>query len=313
MPLKMKNIFDTAKILMWLSLVPMSCGTGLAGKDNLPPEGLSQKFKDYWFQGEAEVSSYQLEQARYGEIRQGSAVLVFVTEDFSQEKQVKLDKPQDAGSDVVKVMKLNLTKKFNTGIYPYSMMQSVFTPLELQTLPYSLKVTTSSQEWCGHTFSQLNLKSGGYQVQSFSYFETEGDQEIKLKGAILEDEIWNLIRINPGRLPTGKIDIIPGTMTQRLRHTELRVSEVLAEMSEVNPEEMAYSLNFSSEQRSLTIFFEKSFPHKILGWEESYPDGFGPDPKMLTTRATLDKTLITDYWTKNANADAHMREQLNLK
>ena len=43
---------------------------------------LSQEFKGYWYAGKAEVSSYKLEQARYGEIREGNAVLVYVTEDF---------------------------------------------------------------------------------------------------------------------------------------------------------------------------------------------------------------------------------------
>ena len=56
-------------------------------------------FKNYWYQGKAEVASYKLEQARYGEMRDGHAVLVFVTEDFSKSKQVKLDNSQRAGKD----------------------------------------------------------------------------------------------------------------------------------------------------------------------------------------------------------------------
>ena len=43
---------------------------------------LSQEFKDYWYAGTAEITSYNLKQARYGEIHQGTAVTVFVTEDF---------------------------------------------------------------------------------------------------------------------------------------------------------------------------------------------------------------------------------------
>ncbi|MDP7238046.1 MAG: hypothetical protein QGI34_15090, partial [Candidatus Latescibacteria bacterium] len=40
-------------------------------------------FGDYWYQGKAEITSYTLKQARYGEIHDGHVVLIFVTEDFS--------------------------------------------------------------------------------------------------------------------------------------------------------------------------------------------------------------------------------------
>ncbi len=43
---------------------------------------LSQAFKQHWFDGHAEISSYELTQSCYGEQRKGKAVLIFVTEDF---------------------------------------------------------------------------------------------------------------------------------------------------------------------------------------------------------------------------------------
>ena len=57
----------------------------------------SPEFKSYWNSGRAEITSYKLEQARYGELHSGYSVLVFVTEDFSKKKQVKLDRPAAAG------------------------------------------------------------------------------------------------------------------------------------------------------------------------------------------------------------------------
>ena len=80
----------------------------------------NNQFKDYWYQGKAELTSYDLEQARYRDIHQGDAVLIFVTEDFSKKKQVKLDYPSKNPKDAVPILKLNSTRKFNTGIYPYS-------------------------------------------------------------------------------------------------------------------------------------------------------------------------------------------------
>ena len=62
-------------------------------------------FGKYWYQGQAELNTYDLEQYRYGEKRNGEAVLIFVTEDFSREKQVKLDNPQQHEQDAQKVLK----------------------------------------------------------------------------------------------------------------------------------------------------------------------------------------------------------------
>ena len=83
--------------------------------------------------------------------------MIFVTEDFSKSKQVKLDNPQERPSDAQKVMKLNMTREFLTGVYPYHTMLSVFTPV-YEEVP-SPKLTASVTEWCGQSFSQLNFKN----------------------------------------------------------------------------------------------------------------------------------------------------------
>jgi hypothetical protein len=108
----------------------------------------TDEFKSYWYSGKAEISSYKLDQSRYGEQHDGSAVLVFVTEDFSNDKQVKLDNPEAAVADKISVLKMNFTKNFVTGIYPYSMMLSVFKSVS-GNYTHAMKATMSSQEWCG--------------------------------------------------------------------------------------------------------------------------------------------------------------------
>ena len=106
-----------------------------------PARDLDQAWKDYWYSGTAELNRYTLQQARYGEIREGDAVLIFVTEDFLSDQQVKYEGgPKDM---VESVLKLNATKKFWTGVYPYSLMTSVFTPIA--SASPSLKVSTSAQ------------------------------------------------------------------------------------------------------------------------------------------------------------------------
>jgi hypothetical protein len=284
-----------------LTVLPASQASPFA----LPPD-----FGSYWYQGKAEVSSYDLEQARYGELRKGEAVLIFVTEDFSRSKQVKLDNPAAAGADKATVLKLNLTKKFLTGVYPYSLMLSVFTPVERGQLPHTLKTSMSVQEWCGHVFTQLNLRDAGYELRGLSYFESEGDEQKMLGKALLEDEIWTLIRLQPQALPLGKVQLIPGSLYSRLKHKDIRVQEAEASRSEEGGI-VTYTLSYPAEQRSLRIRFRSAFPHEIEGWEESYPDGMGA--AQLSTRATLRKRLMLDYWTRNGNDDLPLRAELGLQ
>lgn len=275
----------------------------------------SVEFKSYWYSGKAEISSFRLEQARYGELHSGYSILVFVTEDFSKEKQVKLDRPEQAGSDKVKILKLNRIKKFDTGIYRYSMMDSVFTPVDIDKYPNTLKISSSSQEWCGNTFNQLNLKDGGYEVESFSYFESEGDNKFDLEKEFLEDELWTRIRIDPSDLPVGEIKIIPGAMVSRLTLRELSVETAEASLTQNpdDPELMNYKLVYPDLGRSMLVTFNKAFPYKIVSWQESYKSGFGENAKELTTKASIQKTIITDYWNKNRPPDRVLREQLGIE
>ncbi len=274
----------------------------------------SSQFKEYWYGGTAEITSYDLEQARYGELHEGYAVLVYVTEDFSQNKQVKLDNPSAAGGDAVKILKLNFVKKFDTGIYRYSMMNSVFTPVGLDQYPNTLKVSSSSQEWCGHTYTQLNLDGADYKVTQFSYFESEGDNDYDVETALLEDEIWTRIRIAPDSLPVGDINIVPGTMSSRLTHRPLKVESASATLKEDPSQKdiITYTLEYGDTRRRLSINFEKEFPHEITSWEEQYVSGFGDNKKVLSTKAVKKKTLITDYWNQNKPVDRELRNKLGI-
>ncbi|NNK73384.1 MAG: septum formation inhibitor Maf [Flavobacteriaceae bacterium] len=278
-------------------------GQELVSTDESPePVVLSDEFKAYWYAGEAELTSYKLEQVRYGEIRDGHAVLIYVTEDFNPEKQVKAD---NARPENVSVLKLNATKNFNTGIYPYSIMQSSFYPVSNNQ--HAIKVSGSIQEWCGHVYAQINNRED-YEVMSHSYFESEADQDFNLDKAPLENEIWNQLRIDPNSLPQGEIEMIPSLEFLRLKHVEIKPYTVTATLSEGT-----YMLDYKGLNRTLTITFNPDFPYSIEGWEETIDSGFGADAKALTTRATKMAQLKSPYWARNSNADADMRKTLMLE
>jgi len=307
-------------LFLTIPFILLNCDNNLAQEKGSAT--VSEEFNKYWYNGKAEITSYKLQQARYGEIHEGSAVTVFVTEDFSAIKHVKLDNPKSAGNDAVGVIKLNLTKQFNTGIYPYSMMLSVFKPVNTSKWEHTLKITASSQEWCGHTFTQIDANKHKYKTKLLSYFETEGDQEKELPLTWMEDELWTLMRINPSELPTGNVKVIPGLLQQRLLHTDLGVEDAMITLKKVaeNPSWIgsennlkSYSIFYKEKQRTLTMYFSEAFPYTIAGWEESYLDGFGKDKKMLTTKAIKVKRIMSDYWYHNKKSDAALRDSLGLK
>lgn len=259
-----------------------------------------KQFADYWYAGKAEISSYELVQDRYGELHKGNAVLVFVTEPFSKSANAKADRPTDKD---VPVLKLNYTKKFNTGIYPYSMMTSTFLPVE--NGKHSLKVSSSSQEWCGHTFMDLQNKSK-FTVNIDSYFEGESANNFKLDKHLLEDDLMSLIRINPDNLPTGKQQMIPSFFYLRTLHKQMQAYDVEL-VREAGPNnQSSYVVTYPSLGREVTIQFETEFPHRILSWTEA-DTGSGQ-----TSTATLIKTIKSDYWNKHFNKDLPLREELGL-
>jgi hypothetical protein len=291
--------------MTFLAVLLAALVTSHAGSAAPPVD--SARFGKYWYQGKAELTRYKLDQARYGEIHTGEAVLIFVTEPFLPDKQVKLE--QGDPSKGISVLKLNSVRKFFTGIYPYSLMTSTFTPVDFSHTR-TLKVASSSQEWCGQTFTQLNLRGGRYEGTLRSYFEAEGDRAFDFAPAWLEDELWTRIRLAPATLPVGRVEVVPGLQYARLWHKAVRPEKAEATLTSEGGENV-YVLQYSAIPRRLVIRFEQAFPYKIVGWEETQPGAFDGSP-LLTTKAVATGRLLLDYWKRHNNADAHFRKELGV-
>ncbi|MCC6281009.1 MAG: septum formation inhibitor Maf [Saprospiraceae bacterium] len=261
----------------------------------------SPEFNAYWYQGKAELCTYDVTQDRYGEIREAEQVNVFVTEDFSKQKHVKLDDPANAGTDRLPVLKLNSIRRFQTGIYDYSIMQSVFTPVDGTP---TIKTTCTVQDWCGQVFAQSNLEAGGYQLRSFSYFESEGDEDKRMALSMQEDDLAVRIRINPEGIPTGAVNIMPSILYSRIRHKPYQVQSADIQL-EKGEKESVLHLKYTGIPRTLDIRFETAAPHRILGWEET-------DGGKLTSKGRLKTTRMEAYWTQNSNKFSPMRDSLQL-
>jgi hypothetical protein len=300
-------------ILILLSLlICETSGQGQQAVDKIE----AQSFGNYWYQGKGEVTRYDLEQSRYGQIHSGDAVLIFVTEDFLLDQQVKHERGQ--GKNKVSVLHMNYIKKFNTGLYPYSLMTSVFTPVIAEGRSVrsktgaSLKVSCSIQEWCGNRYLQLNRRGHKFEVLNHSYFQAEADQGFKLDLVWLEDEIWTQIRLQPQNLPTGTFSIAPGSQFVQLGHIRLQPEKALASLTGLDDRKrQRYRLEYKSIERVLEIEFETNFPHTIFGWEEKFRRK--PTDPWQVTRARRSHSIQLDYWNHHNVDDLFLREKLGLK
>jgi hypothetical protein len=301
-------------LLAW-ALIATGCQRAETQTLNVPPVD-EAAFTAYWYQGLAELNHYEVQQARYGELRRADAMLIFVTEDFLKDRQVKREYYDESSrTRSLSVLKLNSSLQFLTGIYPYSVLTSVFTPVDFRNHPRSLKLTNTVQEWCGHTYTQFNLNESRYRVASHSYFEKEGDEAYELEGVWLEDELWTRVRIAPASMPVGEIRVIPGLQQARFLHRRPAVETAQASIrvfEDKGDTLVNYTLDYRSYQRELVITFRKAFPHDIVAFESTYLDGFGDRAKRLTTRGIRTQSVRLDYWTKNAVADSTSRKTLGL-
>ena len=297
---KLARLTLSLSLFLFLVAVLMSCAP-----ENR--EGVEEtQFASYWYQGTAEINVFDLQQSRYGERRQGKAVMIFVTEDFSKSKQVKLDAPEDRPSDAQKVLKLNMTRDFVTGVYPYHTMLSIFTPVyEESPAP---KLTASVTEWCGQSFTQLNYKSGKYTAKQFSYFESEGDLESKMDGQA-EEELFTLLRLNPNLVPLGNVTLIPSLIFQRFAHIPLKPEQATISRKMIGSDQAELIVVYGEIGRKIAVRYQQLFPYEITGFTETWTKANGQQEVTTATRTHLRQM---PYWKQNEQVYESLRKELGL-
>lgn len=132
-------------------------------------------FESHWRDGKAELDGYRYTVIRYGEERQGQAVMVFVTEPMSESKRVKVDDPRKDPADTFEALKLNFVRDFQTGIYDYNTMVSLF----VRSRDFSpVKLALSAMEWCGSVYDESVFEPRRITDTLHSYFEGESGTRI---------------------------------------------------------------------------------------------------------------------------------------
>lgn len=277
------------------------------------------RFWEHWSDGQAELASYDLTIERYGEARKGQAVAIFVTETFSSDLRVKADPGNHPESDEFPVMKLNLVQDFQTGIYDYNLMTSVFVALEpVHGRPAGIptKITFSSQEWCGQVWHQLLFDSQQIREQSFSYFDGEADQSGTLEfppDGISEDQLllWARGMAGPDVMPEAavRVPILRSLEHARLRHQKLGWSTVELSIADetrstrVPAGEFVTRLHTAAIEGGPTWSFdiEDVFPYRLIRWESS-----------AGKLAELRGAERLKYWQLNGEVDERALKRIGL-
>lgn len=279
---------------------------------------VTNPFWSYWGDGNAEVSRYETVQNRYGEDRRTEEIMIYVTEPFNLTKQVKSDSYSQNDKNKVQVLKLNQVKDFQTGIYDYNLMTSVFTaidPFIIENQKFSagnlIKVTFTGQDWCGHVFHQLNRRADGIQSTSFSYFENESDQDELLpvrENTLFIDNLFIDVRELIRKIPEGVVSIYQSLENTRLFHKPLKIQTAIVTKTNRNftfdrKDELVTNIKITNENYSWEFIVEKEYPKKILHYK------FSKDNKVMN-KGTLLKSVRLPYWQLHDNGDEKYLKEL---
>ena len=272
----------------------------------------ADQFDSHWHDGKAELDGYRLTVTRYGQERAGTAVMVFVTEPFSKSKHVKVDDVKANPADTFDALKLNLMRDFQTGIYDYNTMTSVF--VRSDTFE-PVKVSFSSAEWCGQVYGELIFGAKDVRGSYASYFEGESGPVTlgRPAGGIAEDELFIRLRgLRKDFLAPGEVRMfafLPGSFYSRLSHHRQEWIQATIKRGKQKQTLTVPAGTFAtivydvhiSDARSGTFWIEDAYPHRIVKWS-LLPDVNGE----LTGSTRL------AYWRLNAEGNESYLKDLGL-
>ena len=265
----------------------------------------TEAFRARWGDGRAEVAAYRGVVSRYGATHDAEVVLIYVTEPLDRATLVKDDDaPADRRLDV---LKLNFALRFQTGIYPYSVLTSVFAPVnDFGAERFSpAKISFGEQDWCGGVFSSVWPDDDAFIERSHSYFASEGDQDVRrpvAEGTLYEDALYIQLRELDGPFAGGAAwegDIVPSLWRARRDHTPL--SSVHARITRTSRSDREVFVLQTDGAYERTFEVGHDADHPLLAFQSSDGDSF-----QLAGRDRL------AYWELHDPGEESFRAQLGL-
>lgn len=232
----------------------------------------------YWFEGKAEINFYKASISKYGTPRQADEVVhILVTEKHKPDLLVKADNWREEG--LVDMLKFNYVRRFQTGIYSYREMMSVFFEQEKLQLA---KMTFGSQEWCGQTFKELVNFQGISSYHFNTYWDGQGrdsydvsfPQDIFLYDALpVQLRMLTLVNGEPFEIP-----LLPSQISSRVQKPTFSIATVnLINSEEIRVPAGSFLCNIVEVSHSGgtdLFWFESDFPQRMIKWNTFNQDSY---------------------------------------
>jgi hypothetical protein len=224
----------------------------------------------YWFEGTAEINFYDAKISKYGIPREANELVhILVTEKHKPDQLVKADNWRESG--LVDMLKFNYVRSFQTGIYSYREMMSVFFDQNQLQLT---KLTFSSQDWCGQSFKELvnfNQKSSyNYNTywdgQGSGLFDISFPEDLYVYDALpVQLRMFNLTekrKFEIHLLPTQKSSKVIFPRTEKAFVQIFNSEEVSVPAGKYN----CYLVTVSHSAGKDSYWLEAQFPHRLIKW-----------------------------------------------
>ena len=300
------------------------------------PSSHSRHFTFPWIEnpewkGQAEVARYTGKVLRYGQRRLAELFLITVTEPFNLKQAVKSENDNIG----ILALKQNQVLSFQTGVYPYRQMNSVFWQVGRGNL---IKASMTSQDWCGQTFKEARFLPGHLQLSYNSYWEGEGAKHMRvlvpqnkfggLEGkskrhlALLYDELPLLVR-SPQLKQHSNFWLFPLLMSSQVLRPDFDIGKAARRPSFVRAKLSFSKVKFKLGSKRFTQVekFSVRFPQLANTIQNENQDIFyvhskGKNRVLLSwirhdgSRLDLQELYYTAYWKQNGLYDKLTKNQI---
>ena len=248
--------------------------------------------------GRAEFSTYDVVLFREGAPRPGRAYAVLVSEDLVPLTLVKADDWRRPG--LIRAHKFALHTAVPTGMSQFRESTVVF----LEQASYSpMKVSYSSQDFCGLTFEELLRNGRGWTHRWSSYWEQDGGHgERRAPGGIPADALPAWVRALPLRdgtsFSTSIVPTLQGSKAEPPRAVDARVEISGPGTTEVPAGRFeTFDVRLRWDDGEARFAVEREFPNRVVAWTDALGQTF-----------RLVKSQREAYWERTAPGDEQLVE-----
>jgi len=268
-------------------VLELACGGGRPAiqipGNSLRPPTFDADFRRTWDDGSAEISRYDTIRLRGGALVSGNAVAIVRRQTWSEDERVLNTDVNRPKTDLFPAISMNWVERCGDG--PQMRREMTTSALALSSIEGRVsgsvtKVDFSSQSWDGQLFHQLLFDATGIRSHQYSYFESEGDEQVTLSypnDGVSADGLWFWARHMAAPALTASeeraLPLLPSLSSIRSRHLPLNWKHALLSRSAVHTnasgkevEEWLVRLDGGDSQMFVV---EATPPFRVIHWQHS--------------------------------------------